>query len=96
MRRREFIAASLGAMAVGYPSRGNAQQSNRLRRIGTLLTGIDPQFSKAFIQGPEKSGWIEGLNIHIEERFHLGLGALPEAVGPPAPSCASRGSNRGF
>jgi putative ABC transport system substrate-binding protein len=71
MKRREFITL-LGGAAASLPLTARAQQSNRLRRIGTLLTGNDPQFGDAFREALEKLGWVEGRNVHIDQRFHMG------------------------
>jgi putative tryptophan/tyrosine transport system substrate-binding protein len=71
MKRRDFIAA-VGVASIGWPSGGSAQQPDRVRRIGALLTVVDSQLSDAFIRELEKFGWIEGRNIHIEWRFHAG------------------------
>jgi putative ABC transport system substrate-binding protein len=71
MRRREFIAA-IGAASLGWPIGGNAQQPDRLRRIGALLTGVDTQLSDAFAGELATLGWREGRNIHIEKRLHGG------------------------
>jgi putative ABC transport system substrate-binding protein len=70
MWRREFIGLVGGAAS--WPLAVGAQQSNQLKRIGTLLTGNDPQFGDAFVRELEKLGWIEGRNIHIEARVHTG------------------------
>jgi putative ABC transport system substrate-binding protein len=71
MRRREFIAA-IGAVSIGWPIGASAQQPDRVRRIGALLTGVDSQLSDAFVRELEKLGWVEGRNIHIEMRLHAG------------------------
>jgi len=71
MKRREFIAASIGAMAIGWPIGGIAQQPDRLRQIGALLIGAGP-LSDEFARELERLGWIEGRNIHIEIRTHSG------------------------
>jgi len=71
MKRREFIAA-IGAASLGWPIGGNAQQPDRLPRIGALLTGVDTQLSDAFAGELATLGWSEGRNIHIEKRLHGG------------------------
>jgi putative tryptophan/tyrosine transport system substrate-binding protein len=67
MKRRGFIAASLGGLAIGWPIGGFSQQPNQVRRIGALLTGPDPVAREL-----EKLGWVDGRNIHIERRTHDG------------------------
>lgn len=70
MRRRKFIGLLGGATI--WPIAVRAQQPTQLRRIGTLLTGNDPQFGDAFVEALETIGWIEGRNVHIDRRFHMG------------------------
>jgi putative tryptophan/tyrosine transport system substrate-binding protein len=73
MTRREFIAL-LGAAAAAWPLIARAQQAERMRRIGVLmsLAEDDPE-TKArlagFRQGLEKRGWSEGRNVRIDYRF---------------------------
>jgi putative ABC transport system substrate-binding protein len=75
MRRRTFIA-SLGGAAV-WPLAARAQQSERIRRIGSLaqLRETDPELRKrlaAFVQTLQKLGWRDGQNIRIDHRYALG------------------------
>jgi putative ABC transport system substrate-binding protein len=72
MRRREFITLLGGAAA--WPLAARGQQSVRMRRIGMLmsLTPDDPDGrarSDAFLQGLQRSGWIDGRNIQIDHRW---------------------------
>ena len=76
MKRREFITL-LGGAAAMWPLAGRAQQADRIRRIGVLMsyTGDDPEAKvrlAAFRQGLEKRGWSEGHNVQIETRFAAG------------------------
>ncbi len=76
MRRREFLS-TLGGVAVTWPLTANAQQAERMRRIGVLVgaTADDPQMRAwlgGFRQGLERLGWSEGSNISIEYRFAAG------------------------
>jgi putative tryptophan/tyrosine transport system substrate-binding protein len=70
MRRRDFIAALVGAAA--WPLGADAQ-SGQVRRIGVLgLDAIDPvgrPYMNALKQGLQKLGWIEGRNLQIESRM---------------------------
>jgi putative ABC transport system substrate-binding protein len=73
MRRREFIAL-LGGAAAGWPLAARAQQGERVRRIGVLVSGneSDPEMQARvapFRQELEKLGWSEGRNIRIETVF---------------------------
>jgi putative tryptophan/tyrosine transport system substrate-binding protein len=70
MRRRTFIAG-LGAAA--WPLVVRAQQSERVRRIGWLISEEnDPRTQtdkNVFHEELIKLGWIEGRNIRIDIRF---------------------------
>ena len=75
MRRREFIALLGGAGA--WPLMARAQQPERLRRIGVLMTvaADDPESQRrmtAFVQGLQELGWTDGRNVRIEYRWTLG------------------------
>jgi putative tryptophan/tyrosine transport system substrate-binding protein len=70
--RREFIA-TLGS-AGAWPLTAQAQQPERMRRIGVLMPFApdDAEFQSwvgAFLQGLAQSGWIIGRNIWIETRW---------------------------
>jgi putative ABC transport system substrate-binding protein len=72
MNRREFITLLGGAAA--WPLTARAQQPERMRRIGVLMTGAesDPQaqaFVAAFREGLQKLGWTDGRNILIDTRW---------------------------
>jgi ABC-type uncharacterized transport system substrate-binding protein len=56
--------------AAAWPFAARAQQSERMRRIGVLIHGVqtNPGFP-IFRQGLEGFGWQEGRKIHIEPRF---------------------------
>ena len=70
MRRREFLAALGGAVAMPFASR--AQE--RVRRIGVLMpAAADDRDAQdrvaAFLQGLQQSGWSVGRNVRIEYRW---------------------------
>ena len=72
MRRREFIAG-LGSTAA-WPVVARAQQPERMRRIGLLLsaTADDAEFQVwvgAFLQGLAILGWTLGENLRIDTRW---------------------------
>src|SRR5215831_7107609 len=76
MRRREFITL-LGGATVAWPLSARAQQPNRVRRVGILMstTAEDPfgqLCSAAFAQGLQQSGWEIGGNIRIDYRWGAG------------------------
>jgi putative ABC transport system substrate-binding protein len=72
MRRREFIAG-LGSAAAAWPVVMRAQQVERMRRIGVLMTlPADDQETlhrmAAFKQGLQELGWTEGRNVQFDFR----------------------------
>jgi len=76
MRRREFIILFSSASAA-WPIVSRAQQTNRPRRIGLLMTIAEKEPEaqarlSAFRAGLREKGWIEGRNIQIEYRFAAG------------------------
>ena len=73
MRRREVITL-LGGAAAAWPLAAHAQQPERMRRIGLLLsaTADDAEFQVwvgAFLQGLALLGWNLGRNVRIETRW---------------------------
>src|SRR5262245_40600916 len=73
MKRREFVSLLGGAVAA-WPLAASAQQGDRMRRIGVLLTGAadDPESLArvgAFLQGLQELGWTDGRNVRIEYRW---------------------------
>ena len=76
MRRREFITF-LGGAAVAWPLAVRAQQGERMRRIGVLVSAVegDPrglEYVTAFAQGLAELGWTVGRNVRIEYRWGAG------------------------
>src|SRR3974390_2722584 len=73
MKRREFITL-IGGAAIAWPLAARAQQPERMRQVGMLLSGTadDAVFQTwvgAFLQGLAQSGWIIGRNVRIETRW---------------------------
>jgi putative ABC transport system substrate-binding protein len=73
MRRRDFIKLTGNAM-VAWPLAAHAQQRERMRQVGMLLSGRadDAVFQTqvgAFLQGLAQSGWVIGRNVRIETRW---------------------------
>jgi putative ABC transport system substrate-binding protein len=75
MKRRTFIAG-LGS-AAAWPLAVRAQQGDRVRRIGVLMSqpADNPEAQAriaAFLQALQQLGWTEGRNIRIATRWGLG------------------------
>jgi putative tryptophan/tyrosine transport system substrate-binding protein len=76
MKRREFITL-LGGTAAAWPVLARAQQPERMRRIGVLMStaGDDPESQLrlvAFVQGLQQAGWTVGRNVRIDVRWSSG------------------------
>ena len=72
MRRREFIAALGGAAS--WPLAARAQQGDRVRRIGVLMSADenDPvwkTYVAAFTQALAGLGWTDGRNVRLDMRW---------------------------
>jgi putative ABC transport system substrate-binding protein len=75
MQRRHFITLIGGAAA--WPLAARAQQPDRMRRVGVLMsTAEDDAESKvriaAFLQGLAQLGWTDGRNARIDIRWPAG------------------------
>jgi putative ABC transport system substrate-binding protein len=76
VKRREFITL-LGGAAMAWPLAARAQQGERVRQIGVLMSAVesDPralEYITAFAQGLAELGWIVGRNVRIEYRWGAG------------------------
>jgi putative ABC transport system substrate-binding protein len=76
MQRREFITL-LGSTAVAWPLAARAQQPDRMRRVGVLMSvaADDPEAPArvgAFSQGLAELGWTIGRNVRIDYRWYTG------------------------
>src|SRR5215813_781353 len=72
MKRREFISLLGGAAT--WPLAARAQQSERMRHIGVLMSTAadDPEGRAriaAFLSGLQQLGWTDGRNAQIEVRW---------------------------
>src|ERR1700730_3178824 len=72
MRRREFISLLVGMAE--WPLAARAQQPERMRRIGVLMSveENDPEGKtqlSQFTQGLAESGWTDGRNLRMEVRW---------------------------
>jgi putative ABC transport system substrate-binding protein len=66
---------------ISWPFPARTQQGDRLRRIGVLmnLAAEDPVSiarAKAFAQGLQALGWIEGRNVSVDYRWAAGKADL--------------------
>ena len=70
MGRREFISL-LGGAASAWPLAARAQQPEKMRRIGVLMTwpADDSEAqarNAAFLQALQELGWSSGRNLQID------------------------------
>jgi putative ABC transport system substrate-binding protein len=70
--RRDFITLLGGAAA--WPLAAGAQQRDRMRHVGILLSALSDNadyqtWVGAFQQGLAQSGWIIGRNVRIDTRW---------------------------
>src|SRR6516225_3285018 len=74
MRRRDFIKVIAGSAAV-WPLTARAQQPDRMRRLGVLISGpteadVEGQARVAVLRlGLLEHGWVEGRNLEIDYRW---------------------------
>jgi putative tryptophan/tyrosine transport system substrate-binding protein len=71
MRRRDFITGIAGS-AAAWPLPARAQQSDKMQRIGVLLTATQEAQLGAFRQALRELGWTEGGNVRIDIRWGEG------------------------
>src|SRR5262249_46093951 len=75
VKRREFM--TLLGSAAAWPLAARAQQGERMRRIGVLMTlnESDPEvraWAAAFQEGLQKLGWVQDRNVRIDYRWGEG------------------------
>jgi putative ABC transport system substrate-binding protein len=76
MTRRQFLTL-VGGAAAAWPLAARAQQGERMRRIGVLMSAVEGdqrglEFITAFAQGLAELGWTVGRNVRIEYRWGAG------------------------
>jgi putative ABC transport system substrate-binding protein len=77
IRRREFINGFVGAAAT-WPVAARAQQRERIRRVGVLMSNYSPTdregqaSTAALLDTFQRLGWTDGRNIRIEYRWGAG------------------------
>jgi putative tryptophan/tyrosine transport system substrate-binding protein len=77
VKRREFI--TLIGTTAAWPFSARAQQGERVRRIGVLMSLAENDREgqarlAAFLQGLQELGWIDGRNVRIDTRWGAGGG----------------------
>jgi putative tryptophan/tyrosine transport system substrate-binding protein len=73
IRRREFFVA-LGSAAAMWPLAARAQERERVRRIGMLLSAtvddaLYQAWAGAFLQGLAQLDWLIGRNVLVDTRW---------------------------
>src|SRR6516162_6006847 len=76
MKRREFIML-LGGAAATWPLAARAQQPDRMRRIGVLMSGAatattSQSYVAMFVEALRQLGWTEGQNVRVNIRWNAG------------------------
>ena len=79
MRRRDFI--TLGGAVAAWPLAARAQQSDRVRRVGVLVSAAATEVEyqgnlAAFVQEMRRLGWSEGQNLRLDVRWNAGDAVL--------------------
>src|SRR5580704_8618181 len=74
--RRQFVTG-LSGTAVAWPLAARAQQGERVRRIGVLMStaaddALGQTYIAAFAQGLQQLGWKVGTNVRIDTRWGAG------------------------
>jgi putative ABC transport system substrate-binding protein len=76
--RRQFIAllGAAAAISVTWPSAARAQQADRARQVGLLIStaASDPEGQSrraVFLEGLQQLGWIDGRNVRIVVRWGI-------------------------
>src|SRR5499427_1800929 len=98
LRRVTWQATSDGEIgaAATWPVAARAQQAERMRRIGVLmsLAANDAEGQArlaAFLQGLQQLGWIDGRNVRIDTRWGAGdadrTRRYAAELVAPAPDC---------
>jgi putative tryptophan/tyrosine transport system substrate-binding protein len=76
VKRREFISL-VGGAAAAWPIAARAQQPDRMRRIGVLMSQAANDTEgqarvTSFLQGLQQLGWTDGGNARIDARWSAG------------------------
>ena len=84
IKRREFITL-LGGAAAAWPLTARAQQGERMRRIGMLMTNVESDpvgqaYVEAFRGALRSLGWTDGGNARIDIRWAAGEASDPNRL----------------
>ena len=84
--RRAFITLIGGGAAAAWPLAARAQQSQKMRRVGVLMTtsADDPEGQSriaAFHQGLQQWGWTVGGNVTVDIRFGVDNSVIRKHAG---------------
>ena len=76
MRRRDFIKGIAGS-AAAWPIAARAQQADRTRRIGVLMSVAESDSEGqasviAFVQRLKELGWTDDRNVRLDIRWGAG------------------------
>jgi putative ABC transport system substrate-binding protein len=85
IERRKFLA-TLGGAAAAWPLAARAQQGERMRRVGVLMSYVESdseaqQQARAFSRSLEALGWTHDSNITLDYRWR---GPSPAQLQDPA------------
>src|SRR5918996_64169 len=72
--KKKTIGLALGALLIAFGASAEAQQAQRLYRVGRLTGGsphdpLSKESFEAFRESLRALGWIEGQNIALEARW---------------------------
>jgi putative ABC transport system substrate-binding protein len=84
MKRREFITL-LGGAAAALPLAARAQQQERMRRVGVLMSqgtadAVGQARYAAFLRSLQQSGWEVGRNLRIDTHWAVGADHLRKSA----------------
>ena len=91
MDRRAFISTLAGGLLTA-PLAAEAQSAGKIQRVGVVFSGSREEslaLIRAFEEGLQERGYVEGRNLGIEHRFAEGradrVSAGDPALRPPEP-----------
>ena len=82
MKRRTFLGALIGSL-LAAPLVAEAQPVGKIQRVGVVFSGSREEslaLIRAFEEGLQERGYVEGRNLGIEHRFAEGRADRVSAV----------------